>query len=386
MKDRFYCKDDFIVRLGRFLLGSVISVILSFSLVGCISCGSKPDERLRGVFEDEELEQKKGYDCILKLDMSFRSRYVNDAILNGNGCNGRIALYKVVSDVEEQVGSDFYITNLEAANKTTLTFHLVYAGVKGKRVEVPGCRLVRQKGNTAYISLGEEWPFASEYRVNVIEDQIFSPDDLVETWYGFSLEKPYAADHYMFNIYSKYAWVFVAIFLLAVVFFIWHGAYKNLGMLCVMGAICFVSVTHHWTLAFPIVIPFFVALILMFIPYLNTSALAVFGIGSGLSMLYAIVGLWHDYGFFLFLWKALYIGVCSLWAGMAGLVVFTGRCGKCGSFILENCHRRKEYFAAKDVLSIPLNSNGLMAEDPMPLINSYEEKTEGETCYWCAKD
>lgn len=95
MKDRFYCKDDFIVRLGRFLLGSVISVILSFSLVGCISCGSKPDERLRGVFEDEELEQKKGYDCILKLDMSFRSRYVNDAILNGNGCNGRIALYKL---------------------------------------------------------------------------------------------------------------------------------------------------------------------------------------------------------------------------------------------------------------------------------------------------
>lgn len=390
MKDKFYCKDDFYSHLERLFLGSVISVLLSFALVGCISFGRSSEEKLRCVIEDESLKQSKGYDCVLRMDAYFKSQYVQDNILTDNQCNGRIALYKVLLDGEEQVGSDFYVTDLEAVSKNKLTFSVVYAGVKGTRVEVSGCHLVRERGNTAYISLGEEWPFAEkDYRALVIEDHIFSPDDInsKDTWYGFSLEKPYVADHYMYNMYSKFAWFFVAIFLLAVVFFIWHGAYSNLGMLCLTGAICFVSVTHDWTLAFPMVIPFFVALVFMFIPYMNTFSMYVLGFGTFASFIPAIGELWHDCGFFLFVWKLLYIGICTLWACLAAMGVFSGRCGKCGSFFIGNCHRRKEYYAAKDVLSIPLNSNGLMADDPMPLINGYsEKKDEGEVCYWCTND
>lgn len=390
MKDNSNCKDDFFARLERLFLVSVISVLLSFTLGGCISFGGTSEEKLHCVIEDENLKQNKGYDCVLKMDVYIKSQYVQDNILTDNLCNGRIALYKIVSGSEEQVGSDFYVTNLEAVDKNKLTFSVVYAGVKGKRVEVPGCRLVRQRGNAAIVSLGEEWPFAEkEYRASVMEDRIFSPDDIEskDTWHGFSLEKPYAADRYMYNLYSEYAWVFVMIFLLAVVFFVWHGAYSNLGMLCLTGAICFVSVTHDWTLAFPMVIPFFVALVFLFIPYINTISLYVFGFGVLASFIPTIGVLWHDCGFFLFVWKLLYIGFCTLWAVFAAVGVFSGRCDKCGSFFVGNCRRRKEYYAAKDVLSIPLNSDGLMADDPVSLINGYnEKKDESETCYWCTND
>lgn len=313
------------------------------------------------------------------------SRRFSDNILENKYCNGWIALYKA-NDDNEQLGSNFYVTNLEAVNKTTLTFNVIYAGVKGKRVEVPGCRLVRQKNNVAFLYFGEQWPFSSEYLAQISSDNIFDVDDLQETWYGFSFEKPYAADRFMFNYFSKYQWLIIAAFVLAFIFFIWKSAYFHLWILVAMAAICLLSVVHSWTLAYPVVLPFSASLILMMIPYIRKYAETIYIYLLVISALFTIYGLWQECGFFLFLWKALYIFVCSMYTCMFSFFIFTKRCSRCGDFTVSGCYRRKEYHAAREVLSIPLNSKGKMAKDPQSIIDSQTENDSNPVCYWCTNN
>lgn len=364
---------------------SVMGILLACTLISCNRSGKASENRLLCSFEDEAINKKAGYSCILKMDVSLTPEYTNDDILQNGLCNGRIALYDIEGGKEEQLGSDFYVTDLIATDEATLAFKIVYADAKGKSVVIPDCLLIHQEGNIANLYLGRGWPFSSEYVATISEDRIFGSDEQ-ERWYGFSFEQPYTADRYMNNIYSKCVWGFAAVFLLALIVLIWNAAYKNALALIGTAAICVISVTHSWMIAFPIVVPFFVALIIMLIPYVSRYTIYIYIVGAGISVLYAIGGLWNEYGFFMFLWKSAYIIVCTCYAGFLGYLTLAGHCAHCGRFLLKNCYRRKEYFAAKKVLSIPLNSKGLMAESPINIINSYEEKRNDKACYWCTKD
>ncbi len=364
---------------------SVMSILLACTLISCNQTEKSSENNLLCSFEDEALNKKTGRSCILKMDVSLTPEYANDNVLQNVPYNGRIALYNIESGNEEQLGTDFYVTDLVATDDATLAFQIVYADAKGRKVEVPDCRLIHQEGNVANLYFGRSWPFSSEYTATISEDHIFSSDEQ-DRWYGFSFEQPYTADRYMNNLYSEYKWGFAAVFLLALIFLILNAAYKNALALVGTTAICVISVTHSWMIAFPIVIPFFVALIIMLIPYINRYTIYIYFIGAVINLIYAIGGLWNEYGFFLFLWKLAYISLCTCYAGAFGYLVFAGHCTHCGRFLLKNCYRRKEYFAAEKVLSIPLNSEGVMADNPQPLIDSYEEKHNDKACYWCTKD
>lgn len=377
--------SGFPIRLKRFLFEGVLAVLLSFVLIGCIEVGKKKssDDRLHCVFNDETVNKKKRTECTFVMDVSTSPKLSSMGVLKKELCNGQIGLY---DDGSTQLGSDFHITNLKIVNQHTFTFHVVYAGTNGERVDVPGCTFVRKNGSVAYLYMGKGWPFSSEYQVTVGKDEIFAAkEEQKNAWYGFSLKKPYVADRYMYQIYSKYQWWFVAVFLLACALLVWNGAYLNLVKLVGVGGICFVSVTHDWTLAFPIVLPFFVALLVFLIPYVRSIALNVFLVCVFIGCLHAIGMLWHYYSFFMFIWKVVYIGYATIMSTLLAVAVFDGYCDKCGRFRVKGCYRRKEYFAAENVLSIPINSSGVMDDDSMPFINQYEDNM-AEKCYWCDKD
>lgn len=374
-------------------LNIVFAALVEIMVLSCSTRSVADKNRLMAEGYAADLTEQADVPTYLRFFIDRDLFQSKDEVLEGDTCYGYMKVVKrPKSGLPKTSDRSFYFTNLrETGEYGVATFSVVYDSgrKKVKRSVIENCRMELVSDTEIRLLFDEDSPFSQSYDCAIEFNDFFVNKPLDNSSFaakmssvlGLSLSYNYG-DRYFYNLLSP----MLLLFFICAIVTLWHLIINRawslvLGYLFVAALMVF-SMYHKWTISVALVIPFFISPTLYVIPIVRKFALALTIILTIAAVGVFVYNAFSIHGFWIGLWKTIYIGACSFMPYYFFMLCYSDRhCSHCGRF---TCLERPShsYEDAYQYLSAPLNMEGNSVFNKNS-INPSTGSGDEAICYWC---